>query len=270
MQVLTDGTRARNALQISDELDSLGAQLRGYSNDTSFISLSALTAKLDRSLDLFADVALNPSFPEKEVARERKLALAGIEREENTPATIAQRVLPALLYGANHPYGNPLTGTGTVESVSKLTRADLVKFHETWFRPNNSTLIVVGDTTLKEITPKIEKLFAGWKSGEVPRKNVSTVAAAPKSAVYLIDKPGALQSVIVAGVVAPPRANPDEIAIEAMHDALGGTFGARINMNLREQNMVVRSAHNPAGRSRPASLLRNRARPDGQDERIAG
>ena len=235
MQVLTDGTRTRNALQISDELDSLGAQLRGYSNlDLSFISLSALTAKLDRSLDLFADVALNPSFPEAEVTRERKLALAGIEREQNTPATIAQRVLPALLYGANHPYGNPLTGTGTIDSVSKLTRADLVKFHETWFRPNNSTLIVVGDTTIKEVTPKLEKLFAGWKSGEVPRKNVSTVAVASKSSVYLIDKPGALQSVIVAGVVAPPRANPDEIAIEAMQDALGGTFGARINMNLRE------------------------------------
>ena len=83
---------------------------------------------------------------------------------------MAQRVLPALLYGAGHPYGNPLTGTGTTESVSKLTRADLVKFHETWFRPNNSTLIVVGDTTLKEITPKLEKLFAGWKSGDVPQK----------------------------------------------------------------------------------------------------
>ena len=251
MQVLTDGTRSRNALQISDELESLGAQLRGYSNlDMSFISLSALAARLDRSLDLFADVALNPSFPEAEVTRERKLALAGIEREENTPATIAQRVLPALLYGAGHPYGNPLTGTGTIESVSKLTRADLVKFHETWFRPNNSTLIVVGDTNLKEITPKLEKLFAGWKSGEVPRKNVSSVAVASKSAVYLIDKPGAIQSVIVAGVVAPPRANPDEIAIEAMHDALGGTFGARINMNLREDKhwsygarTILRDAH---------------------------
>ncbi len=235
MQVLTDGTRSRNALQISDELQTLGATLGGYSNlDLSFVSLSALTSKLDPALDLFADVVLNPSYPETEVKREQKLALAGIEREQNTPATLALRVLPGLLYGAAHPYGNPLTGSGTKESVAKLTREDLAKFHDTWLRPNNSTLIVVGDTTLTKLTPKLEKLFAGWKSGSVPSKNANTVPVASKSAVYLIDKPGALQSVIVAGVLAPPRANPREIAIEAMNDSLGGTFGARLNMNLRE------------------------------------
>ena len=235
MQVLTDGTRTRNALQISDELETLGATLRGSSNlDLSFVSLSALTAKLDPSLDLVADVVLHPSYPETEVKREQKLVLAGIDREQNTPATLALRVLPGLLYGAGHPYGNPLTGSGTKESVAKLTREDLVKFHDTWLRPNNSTLIVVGDTTLKEVTPKLEKLFAGWKSGSVPAKNVKTVPVATKSTVCLIDKPGALQSVIIAGVVAPPRANPQEIAIEAMNNSLGGMFGARLNMNLRE------------------------------------
>jgi zinc protease len=235
MQVLTDGTHTRNALQISDELETLGATLRESSNlDLSFVSLSALTAKLDPSLDLFADVVLHPSYPETEVKREQKLVLAGIDREQNTPATLALRVLPGLLYGAGHPYGNPLTGSGTKESVAKLTREDLVKFHDTWLFPNNSTLIVVGDTTLKEVTPKLEKLFAGWKSGSVPAKDVKAVPVASKSAVYLIDKPGALQSVIIAGVVAPPRGNPQEIAIEAMNNSLGGMFGARLNMNLRE------------------------------------
>jgi zinc protease len=235
MQVLTDGTRTRNALQISDELETLGATLRGSSNlDLSFVSLSALTTKLDPSLDLFADVVLHPSYPETEVKREQKLVLAGIDREQNTPATLALRVLPALLYGPEHPYGNPLTGSGTKESVAKLTRENLVKFHDTWLRPNNSTLIVVGDTTLKEVTPKLEKLFAGWKSGSVPAKNVKAVPVATKSTVYLIDKPGALQSVIIAGVVAPPRGDPQEIAIEAMNNSLGGMFGARLNMNLRE------------------------------------
>src|SRR5713101_5111238 len=235
MQVLTDGTRTRNALEISDQLETLGATLRGSSNlDLSFVSLSALTSRLDPSLDLFADVVLNPSFVETEVKREQKLVLAGIEREQNAPATLALRVLPVLLYGAGHPYGNPLTGSGTKESVAKLSREDLVKFHDTWLHPNNSTLIVVGDTTLKEVTPKLEKLFAGWKSGSVPAKNVKTVPVATKSAVYLIDKPGALQSVIIAGVVAPPRGTPQDIAIEAMNNSLGGMFGARLNMNLRE------------------------------------
>jgi zinc protease len=255
MQVLTDGTQTRNTLQISDELETLGATLRGSSNlDLSFVSLSALSAKLDPSLDLFADVVLHPSYPENEVKREQKLVLAGIEREQNSPATLAMRVLPGLLYGAGHPYGNPLTGSGTQESVSKLTREDLVKFHETWLRPNNSTLIVVGDTTLKEVTPKLENLFGGWKSGKVPAKNLKTVPVAAESAVYLIDKPGALQSVIIAGVVAPPRATPQDIAIEAMNNSLGGTFGARLNMNLREDkhwSYGVRSVVRDARSQRP-------------------
>ena len=115
-----------------------------------------------------------------------------------------------------------------------MTREDLVKFHDVWFKPNNATLVIVGDTTLSEVTPKLEKLFSAWKSGNVPKKTVKAVNLPTKSTVYLIDKPGAQQSVIVAGVVAPPEGNPKEIAIEAMNDGLGGNFGARLNMNLRE------------------------------------
>jgi len=235
MRLLTYGTKTRNALQLDDELELLGAELHASSNlDMSFVTLSALKAKLDPSLALFADVVLNASFPEADFKREQKLVLAGIDREQNTPTTAALRVLPALLYGAGHPYGNPLTGSGTKETVAKLTREDLVKFRDTWLRPNNATLIIAGDTTLAEVTPKLEKLFAGWKGGTVPRKNLKNVPLATKSTVYLIDKPGALQSVIIAGVVAPPKANPDEIAIEAMNDSLGALFGSRLNMNLRE------------------------------------
>jgi zinc protease len=109
-----------------------------------------------------------------------------------------------------------------------------VKFHDSWLRPSNSTMVVVGDTTLVEVMPKLEKLFAGWKGGNPPAKDVRAVAVASRSSVYLIDKPGAQQSVIIAGVVAPPRGNPQEIAIEAMNNSLGGMFGARLNMNLRE------------------------------------
>ena len=115
-----------------------------------------------------------------------------------------------------------------------MTRNDLVKFHNVWFRPNGATLIVAGDTSLNELKPKLEKLFANWKAGQIPKKNISTVPFPPKPVIYLIDKPGALQSVIIAGLVAPPTANPKEIAIEAMNDGLGGMFGSRLNMNLRE------------------------------------
>src|SRR6266702_3454477 len=233
--LLDGGTSTRTALQISDQLAMLGAELRAYSNlDLSIVQLSALKAKLDDSLELYADVILNPSFPESDFARLQKQRLAAIEREKNTPVQMALRVFPALLYGAGHAYGNPLTGSGTTDSVTKMKREELVKFHQTWYRPNNATLVVVGDTTLGEIKIKQEKLFANWKTGQIPKKNVGTVSLASKSTVYLMDKPGALQSVIIAGVIAPPTANPKEIAIEAMNDGLGGMFGSRLNMNLRE------------------------------------
>ncbi len=233
--LLDGGTSTRTALQISDQLAMLGAELRAYSNlDLSIVQLSSLRAKLDPSLELFADVILNPSFPESDFTRQQKQQLAAIEREQNTPVQMALRVFPGLLYGAGHAYGNPLTGSGTTDSVTKMKREELVKFHQTWYHPNNATLVVVGDTTLGEIKPKLEKLFASWKTGQIPKKNVGTVSLASKSTVYLMDKPGALQSVIIAGVVAPPTANPKEIAIEAMNDGLGGMFGSRLNMNLRE------------------------------------
>ena len=233
--LLTDGTSTRNALQINDQAALLGANLRGFSNlDFSFVSLSALKEKLDPSLDLFADVILNPSFPEADFKREKKLQLDSIEQEQKDPIQIALRVFPGLVYGPGHAYGNPLTGSGTAASTQAITREDLVKFHQVWFRPNNGTLVVVGDTTLDELTPKLEKLFAGWKPAPVPAKNLSTVKLAVEPIVYIVDKPGASQSIIIAGHVSIPADTPQEIAIQAMNDDLGGTFGSRLNMNLRE------------------------------------
>jgi zinc protease len=232
---MTDGTHRRTALQINDQAALLGAQLQGYSNlDFSFVTLSALKEKIDPSLDLFADVILNPSFPEADFKREQKLQLDAIEQEEKDPIQMALRVCPGLFFGTGHAYGNPLTGSGTTGSTQAITREDLVKFHDVWFRPNNSTLIVVGDTTLAELTPKLEKLFAGWKAGQVPAKNLATVKLSSEPEVYIVDKPGAGQSLILAGHAAVPANTPQEIAIDAMNDDLGGTFSSRLNMNLRE------------------------------------
>jgi zinc protease len=235
MQMLDEGTPRRTALQISEELHSLGANLSAGSGlDFSMVSLSTLTSTLDSALDIYADVILNPVFPEADFQRLQKQLLAGIQREKTEPFGMALRVFPKLLYGSGHAYGNPLTGSGTEASVSKLTRGDLQKFHDTWFKANNATLIIVGDTTLDQITPKLEKLFASWKSGQVPAKNLATVEHQKKSTVYLIDRPGSIQSVILAGHVGLPKSNPDEIAIETMNLVLGGSFTSRVNMNLRE------------------------------------
>lgn len=233
--LLEGGTKRRNALQISDELMTLGARLvAGSDLDTSTVSLSALKENLDPSLEIVADVILNPSFPQEDFARLQKQRLSQIQQEKVQPIGIALRVFPGLLYGPGHAYSNPLTGTGTEESVSKLKREDLVKFHQTWFKPNTATLIVVGDTTMAEIKPRLEKLFQGWQRGEVPAKNIDAVALPQKQIVYIVDRPGSEQSVILASNLAPPKANRDESAIETMNTLLGGTFTSRINMNLRE------------------------------------
>ncbi len=219
----------------SEELALLGADLQAGSNlDVYTVSLSDLKENLKESLDLYADVILNPIFPEKEFERLKKQQIAQINREKQTPIQMALRVFPGLLYGPNHAYGNPFTGTGTIEALNKMTIADLKKFHQTWFKPNNATIIVVGDITMDEIKSELEDIFDDWQPGDVPKKNIAPVEQPAKPIVYLMNRPGAQQSVILASFLAPPKANPDEIAIDAMNDILGGTFTSRLNMNLRE------------------------------------
>lgn len=234
--LLTGGTKKRSALAISDELQSLGAQLNtGCNLDISTVYLSSLKETLDRSLDIFADVILNPIFPQADFERQRALQLSAIANEKVTPFQMALRALPPILFGPGHAYGSPLTGSGTEQTVQALAREDMSAFHSAWFHPANATLIVVGDTTLAEITPKLEALFGNWRGGSPPKKNLQTVAKPQNPAIYLVDKPDAPQSVVIAGTIAPPPDASREVAIETMNNIFGGTFGARLNMNLREE-----------------------------------
>jgi zinc protease len=235
MAMLDEGTARRTSLQISDELAQLGANLAtGSKLDASSVSLEALTENLDASLDVYGDVILHPSFPRSDFERLKKQRLAQIQQEKADPVGLALRVFPGLLYGRGHAYSNPWTGSGTEESTEKITRDHLVRFHRDWFKPNHATLIVVGATTMAEIQPKLERTFASWKPGEVPSKDIATVAQQPRPVVYLIDRPGSLQSLIIAGNVAPPKANPAEVSIQTMNGVLGSDFSSRVNMNLRE------------------------------------
>ncbi len=233
--LLTSGTARRSALEISDEGLSLGATLSAGSDlDFTTVNLSALKKKLDPSLDLFADVVLHPSFPQSDFARQQKIQVASIGQEKAQPFSIALRVLPPILFGQDHPYGVPFSGSGTTDSVQKISRGDMVRFHERWFKPNNATLVVVGDTTLAEIQPKLEALFAAWKPGETPVKKVENVARPKQPVVYLIDRPGSLQSVIMTGTLTPAARANIEPAYQTMNDIYGGSFTGRLNMNLRE------------------------------------
>lgn len=235
MNMLDEGTKNRTSLQISDQARSLGAEISSGSDlDTSSVFLSALKSNLDPSLDLYGEIILNPSFPAEDFERLKKQQLDAIDREKVQPMSMALRVLPGLLYGPGHAYASPFTGSGTKDSVAKLSREDMVRFYETWFKPNNGTIIVAGDTTLEEVKPKLEKLFGDWKRGDVPKKNITKVEQASHHTVFLLDRPDSLQSTIFAGNLTVPKDNPEEIAIESFNTILGGQFTSRLNMNLRE------------------------------------
>jgi len=237
LDMLTEGTTSRSALEISAEAENLGAIVYANSSlDVSNIGVSALKNNLDASIDLMADVARNPAFSQTEIDRLRKQWLAGIDQEQNQPVQIALRNLPPLMYGDGHSYGIPFTGSGTKASINSLTRNDLISFHNNWLRPDNGTIYVVGDTSMQEIVPLLNKHFADWAvpAATVPTKNIATVSTPTQSIAYLIDKPGAAQTVLLAGHVIPPTGAPDNLITETMNDILGGSFTARVNMNLRE------------------------------------
>ena len=235
VKMMLDGTAKRTALQISEESARLGATLGTNSNlDFSAVNVSALKSNLDATLELFSDVVLSPAYPAADVERQKQQQIAAIQRERMSPMGAALRVMPVKIYGAGHAYGQPLSGSGTEESVGKMDRGMLAKFHATWFKPNNATILIVGDTTLAEITPKLEKLFAGWKGGEVPKKNLAEVKQKEKPVVYLIDRPGAQQTNVLAGNIAPPKSHPADLSLYTFDQILGGTFTSRMNMNLRE------------------------------------
>ena len=254
-RMLEEGTPTRDSLQIGEELESLSAEFSAGANlDYASVDLNALKINMDKALEIYADLILHPAFPQKEFARLQKDRLAAIQREKVTPNSMALRVVPILLYGKGHPYAGAFVGTGTESSVSKMTRGDLAEFHDTWYKPNNATLLIVGDTTLAEITPRLEKLFGSWKPGDVAKRTIPQVPEPKGDAVYLIDRPGSGQSLIVAAQLAPPSNNPDQVPLDMVNDIFGGNFSSRINMNLREDkhwSYGVRSRLLPARSERP-------------------
>ena len=235
MSMLDEGTEKLDALEISDRASEIGAIISsGAGIDTSSVSMNALRENLDDSLKLYSEIILEPSFPDRELERIRNQKLAQIQQEKNQPFGIALRVLPELLYGESHAYSLPLTGSGTEESVMQIDRQSLINYHNEWFKPNNATMIIVGDVEMDQMKPMLEKHFKNWKSGIVPEKDIADVSVAKSDSVYLIDRPGSQQSIVLAANIAPGKGDSDDLAIESMNDVIGGSFTSRINMNLRE------------------------------------
>lgn len=235
--MLEEGTRTRNATQIAEEQERLGASIgTGATLDTSSITLSALSANLAPSLALTADLLLHPAFAQADFERARGQALAELSQVESTPGALAARTLSGELFGS-HPYAQASDGLGTKLSLEALTPAALSAAHAKWLRPDLARITVVGDVTMAELKPMLEKAFGGWKVPAAPRptKTLETRTPAPASRIVLIDRPNSPQSVILAGRVLPLTGRTQgEEALTLANDVVGNGFLSRLNADIRE------------------------------------
>ena len=232
--MLQQGAGARSALDVADEAAFLGAQLGTAAGfDGASASIHVPKRRLEAALDLLADVVLRPAFADSEIARQRELRAAQLVQQRDEPVSVANIAFPAIVYGREHPYGHPLNGTDS--ATARLARESVAEFYRTYYRPNGARILVVGDVTLAEARRLIAARFGGWQQGDVPAFPIP--AAAPPAAartVYLIDKPGAAQSVVRIGHLGPVRTTPDWFALDVLNTILGGAFTSRLNQNLRE------------------------------------
>ncbi len=237
MTMLEEGTTHLSSQQLAEAKERLGTDIDTNSTlDRSSLTLSALSANLAPSLILLGDIVKNPAFNVAELERVRVQRLTGIAQLQKDPNGIGQRVLPALLYGPDHPYAT-LAG-GDAAAIGRFSRDDLASFKDAWLRPDRMKIFVVSDRPLAEIQPLIEAQFGQWATPPVPAgiKNFGVIPARPPAQrIVLVNRPDSPQSVILAGQITPvdPRSNNIE-ALGSANDVLGGTFLSRINMDLRE------------------------------------
>ncbi len=250
MNMLDEGAGNYSAIQFGNRQEQLGAVVSGSASlDSAEVSLSALKDNLAPSLALWSDAIQRARFDPADIARVKANWLAGIKQEKTQPGMMAMRVVGPLLYGANHPYAIPYTGTGYEADIASIDRSDLVTWREEQLRPDTATIMIVGDTTMDEIKPLLEEQFANWKAPRRPHPDapIPTVALPGKTRVFLIDQPGAVQANIVAAQVLPSSKDPGAVDLEFANSIIGGDFTARLNMNLREDKHWSYGARSSVG-----------------------
>ena len=233
-RMLQQGTESRSALQIADRAADLGISLASRaSTDASSVSFQSLTRSFPDALELLADVALHPAFPQQEIDRVRSERLAALVQEKNQPFAVATRVYTSALYGSKNTYGYP--DIGTAESIKAMTRDELVNFWQQNYAPNHAALVIAGNIKLADLKPLLEKQFGAWKPGTYSPPPLA--APDPSDAkLVIVDRPNAQQTTLLLCSLGPKRSTPDYPRIEVMNSVLGGLFSSRINMNLREQH----------------------------------
>jgi zinc protease len=244
--LIREGTSKRSSKDIAEQVDALGATLfanSGFSSITSTVSVAGLVETLDQTMEIFSDVVRNPSFPQAEIEKYKARTLASLQFQRSSPQFLAQEQFSKAIYG-DHPAA---LASPPVESVKKLTTKDLAGFHSTYYRPNNAMLTVVGAVTLKEILPKIEKAFGDWQKADVPAAIIPPAPAQSAARIFLIDRPGSVQTVLTLGTLGIERTNSDYFAVLLADRVLGGGPTGRLFLNLREDKGYTYGAYSGFG-----------------------
>jgi predicted Zn-dependent peptidase len=240
--LLREGTATRKSKDVAEQMDTLGATLTSASGLSSFfsnVSTSGLIENFDPALDVFADVIRNPKFPEEEVVKYKQRQISQLQFQRSLPQFLAAERFQRAIYG-EHPAG---LLAPPVESVKRVTSADLARFHATYYRPNNAMLLIAGDTSLKEIIPKLEKALGGWQKADVPQTKIPSAPEPGATRIYLIDRPGSVQTVLLLGNLGIERTSEDYLSILVMNQILGGGPAARLFLNLREDKGYTYGAY---------------------------
>lgn len=231
--VLDEGTKSRTNQQLAEQLEDLAASLTVSPGlDGIRLHLNCLSDTLQPALDLLADVALNPAFRPADVDRVRGITLTGLEQRRGNPGALASDEVARLLYGPQHPWGQP--AGGTVESVKAIRRQDLVRFHDTYFRPNNALLSVSGDFEPGTILPLLAERFGAWRPKAVPPSRLPPFPKDGARTVITVDMPDSTQSQVALATRTISATHPDALALSTANVAVGGLFTSRLNQQLRE------------------------------------
>ena len=250
--LLNRGTTTRDALTFAKAVDSLGATLEAASGaDAISVSTGGLTKITGPLLDLFADAVMHPVFAQEEFAKAQKRTFSALTAQKKEPHSLVGKLMNATLFG-EHPYGK----FTTPESVKAITRDDLVKFHATWFAPNNASLAIVGDVKAADILPKIEKALGGWEKKDVPMVKKAALQPIAGLTIHLLDLPGSVQSNVIVCRNAPSRAQATDLPeVNVMNSILGGGFSGRLFQNLREKHGYTYGSSSAFGYNKEAGYF---------------
>ncbi|HEY2962782.1 MAG TPA: pitrilysin family protein [Pyrinomonadaceae bacterium] len=248
--LLREGTTKRSTKEIAEQTDALGTTLNAnssLSSLTSVVNTQGLVENFDQTLDLFADVIRNPTFPQAEIDRFKTRTLSQLQIQRSIPQFLAAEQFSRAIYGSTHPASFVVP---PAESIKKINSKDLSEFHAKYYRPNNAILAIVGDVTMKEVMPKIEKAFGDWQKGDVPAAAIPPAPAQGESRIYLIDRPGSVQTVLQLGTLGIERTSADYFGVLLADRVLGGGPSGRLFLNLREDKGYTYGAYSNFGGSK--------------------